>query len=207
MLSPTVGDTFSIEEAFERFGIDAPKSVETLPEKGPTPKFWNVVYTLAAKRVMDQLDGLGVHYYRAMMKTDRVKRRTRRYANPKKEMIESPMFPGYMFVEEDKLDLKSVDGVMGVLMASEETCSRVSNADIVDLRKAIEAGKFDRTKIMREVFRPGTLVRIEDGPFMGFPGTVTKALAGKRARVDVMIFGQETPIEIELTHLSQIKAA
>lgn len=204
---PAVGDTFSLQEAFERFGLAPPQEAAEKPDKGPLPRAWNVVYTLSAKRVMEQLDDLGVHYFRAMMKTDRVKRHTRRYQNPKKEMVEEPMFPGYMFTAADAVDLKSIDGVVGVLMSSDEHYSRVPNSDIEIIRKEITAGKFDKTKIMREVFKVGTLVRVEDGPFMGFPGVVTQALAGKRARVDVEIFGRPTPVELELTQLSQVKAA
>lgn len=200
-----VGASLSLEEAFARYGL-LPARVESpqKPEKGPLPAEWFIVYTLKPKKVIEELDDLSVHHFRAMMKVERLMRRTRKYANPKTEIVEDPMFPGYLFVGAGLVDPKYIDGVLGALMASETAYYRLPNKIIEDLKAAIDLGLFDKKKALREIFKPGSDVRIEDGPFIGFPGKVKKAMSGLRAEVLVDIFGRPTPVVLDL---GQLKAA
>jgi transcriptional antiterminator NusG len=51
----------------------------------------------------------------------------------------------------------------------------------------------------------GDLVRIIDGPFAGFEGTIRELYPEKqRARVHVKVFNRETPVEIQYHQLEKL---
>ena len=71
-------------------------------------------------------------------------------------------------------------------------------------QKLIEClGKVDELAIQDEniaiPFTPGETVKVIDGPFNGFDGTIEKVNEDKRKlEVMVKIFGRKTPLELKL---------
>ena len=71
---------------------------------------------------------------------------------------------------------------------------RDDEADSI-LRRVQEGVEKPRPKVL---FEPGELVRVCDGPFNDFNGTVEEVNYEKnRLRVAVLIFGRSTPVELE----------
>jgi transcriptional antiterminator NusG len=69
-----------------------------------------------------------------------------------------------------------------------------SEADTI-LRRVQDGVDKPRPKVL---FEPGELVRVCDGPFNDFNGTVEEVNYEKnRLRVAVLIFGRSTPVELE----------
>ena len=69
-----------------------------------------------------------------------------------------------------------------------------SEADTI-LRRVQDGVEKPRPKVL---FEPGEMVRVIDGPFNDFNGTVEEVNYDKsRLRVAVLIFGRSTPVELE----------
>ena len=123
----------------------------------------------------------------------------------KKKIKEKNYFPGYVLVSADfshgevQHVIKNVPGVIGFL-GSGSGASRVP----IPLREAeINRifGKFDESNIedetMMSPFVVGEDVKVMDGPFSGFTGSISQVFEDrKKVNVTVKIFGRNTPVEL-----------
>jgi transcriptional antiterminator NusG len=127
-----------------------------------------------------------------------------------KRKSERKFFPGYVLVQietsnEDgkiRIDdeswhlIKETPKVMGFIGGTAERPLPIkdSEADVI-LRRVQDGADKPRPKIL---FEPGQLVRVTEGPFNDFHGTVEEVNYEKnRLRVAVLIFGRSTPVELE----------
>ena len=130
--------------------------------------------------------------------------------NGKKINKERVYFPGYIMVEANLTGelphvIKSVTGVIGFL-------GETKGGDPVPLRKAEVnrmLGKVDELAVQSEnVAIPyilGETVKVIDGPFNGFDGTIEKINEEKRKlEVMVKIFGRKTPLELSYMQVEKI---
>lgn len=128
----------------------------------------------------------------------------------KKYNIEKVYFPGYIMVKANLSGevphvIKSITGVIGFL-------GEVKGGDPVPLRKAEVnrmLGKVDELAIQNEnVVIPyivGETIKVIDGPFNGFDGTIEKINEEKRKlEVMVKIFGRRTPLELSYTQVNKV---
>lgn len=184
-------------EGFVRPLVDADH-----PSKGEPPQFWYIFRTFpnAEESVIEDFDDLGVHWWRAMRKERRLIRATRRCANPRHEIAEVSMYPGYLFAAMEPgrewPDLAGVDGLAAILRMASGSLAVVPSSEIGAIQKEIARGKLDTVK-GRALFDKGSTVRIVEGPFIGFQGTVKKALSGQPVEVLVDILGAARPIAIQ----------
>jgi transcription antitermination factor NusG len=169
------------------------------------PAEWHIVYTepKGEERVALALSRAGVPVFLPKMKQDRILRHTRKYKRPKFKTVEAVMFPRYVFVAADRVDLSGIDGVNGILRR-DGRWARIPDALVEDLRVAIDMGLFDSTRDKRAIFAPGQDVRIEEGPFAGLAAKVKKALSGQDAELLVDLLGRSVLVRVEL---DMIKAA
>lgn len=130
--------------------------------------------------------------------------------NGKKLTVEKVYFPGYIMVEANLAGevphvIKSVTGVIGFL-------GEVKGGSPVPLRKSEVnrmLGKVDELSVENEniaiPYVVGETVKVVDGPFNGFDGTVEKIHEEKRKlEVMVKIFGRKTPLELSYTQVDKI---
>lgn len=129
--------------------------------------------------------------------------------NGKKVSKEKVFFPGYIMVEcvltgELVHVIKNVPGVIGFL-------GEVKGGDPVPLRESEVnrmLGKVDEMAETGEMLNipyvVGEVVKVIDGPFNGFNGTIEKINEEKRKlEVMVKIFGRKTPLELSFMQVEK----
>ncbi len=128
----------------------------------------------------------------------------------KKVNKERVYFPGYIMIEANLSGelphvVKSVTGVIGFL-------GETKGGDPVPLRKSEVnrmLGKVDELAVQNEnvviPFIKGETVKVIDGPFNGFDGTVENINEEKRKlEVMVKIFGRKTPLELSYMQVEKV---
>ena len=122
----------------------------------------------------------------------------------KRRTVERNVFPGYVLVnmileEESWYVVRNTPGVTGFVgMGEEPTPLRSEEVSQILRRMEDEAPKY------RVTFRPGERVRITDGPFNDFRGTVAEIdMERSKVRVMVNFFGRETPVELEFIQVEK----
>ena len=119
-----------------------------------------------------------------------------------KHMSERKFFPGYVLVEMEMNDetwhlVKNTPKVTGFVGgAPGRRPPPISEKEVQAILHQIQEGvEKPKPKVLFEV---GEMVRVKDGPFTDFQGTVEDVNYEKsRLRVAVTIFGRSTPVELE----------
>jgi transcriptional antiterminator NusG len=117
----------------------------------------------------------------------------------KKSISTRKFFPGYILVnmafsEETWLLVKQVPGVIGFVGSG--TPVPLREDEIKEILEQIEAKK-EKVK-PKVIFEKGEVVKVTDGPFLNFNGTIDEVYPEKgKLKVLVQIFGRTTPVELE----------
>ena len=122
----------------------------------------------------------------------------------KRRTVERRVFPGYILVqmlmdEDSWYVVRNTPGVTGFVgMGNEPAPLRPEEVQSILKRMEAEAPKIKVT------YKPGQKVRIVDGPFNEFIGTVDE-IDMERAKVRVMVsfFGRETPVELDFLQVEK----
>ena len=130
--------------------------------------------------------------------------------NGKKVPNEKPFYPGYLMVEANLMGevphvIKNIPGVISFL-------SLTKGGEPVPMRKSEVnrmLGKMDElSEFAVETNIPyvvGESVKVIDGPFNGFNGTIEKIHEDKKKiEVSVMIFGRKTPMELSYMQVEKL---
>ena len=118
-----------------------------------------------------------------------------------RKTTERRLFPGYVFVEmlmdDDTWHLvKHTSKVTGFVGGAKNRPAPISEEEVQKIVSQMEQGT-DKPRHKVE-FMVGELVRVKEGPFADFNGSVEEVNYEKnRLRVSVMIFGRSTPVELE----------
>ena len=120
---------------------------------------------------------------------------------------ERKFFPGYVLVKMDMTDetyhlVKNTPKVTGFLGSGLKPMP-VSEREVARIIGAIEEG-VERPKPTIQ-FEIGETVRVTDGPFASFNGSVEQVDEERaRLRVTVSIFGRATPVELEYSQVEKV---
>ena len=125
----------------------------------------------------------------------------------RKISAERKFFPGYVLVKCDLSDdiyhlIKNTPKVTGFLGADKRPVP-ISDSE-ADRIKGQVADGVERPKATIS-FEIGESVRVADGPFASFNGTIEEVDEGRsRVKVAVSIFGRATPVELEYTQVEKV---
>ena len=156
---------------------------------------WYVAYTKVRSEVRAQnaLREAGLKTY--LPQTTVIIRHAR-----KREKVQRPLFPRYLFVELNEAEpqffkvraCKDIECLVGVT----GTPRSIHGRFVYDLQQAEAAGEFDQTngEPIDDPFRPGDAIRVKVGTkFGGWPGRVLKMTEEGRVKVLLQgMMGKET---------------
>ncbi len=127
--------------------------------------------------------------------------------NGQKRRSERKFFPGYVLVQMDMDDetwhlVKDVPKVMGFIGGTADKPAPITDKEAEAILQRVQEGaEKPRPKVL---FGVGEVVRVIDGPFNDFNGTVEEVNYEKnRLRVAVSIFGRSTPVELEFSQVEK----
>jgi transcriptional antiterminator NusG len=125
-----------------------------------------------------------------------------------KAISERRFFPGYVLVEMEMNDetwhlVKNTNKVTGFVGGSGSKPTPISQAEVDKIMAQMQEGvEKPRPKVLFEV---GEVVRVKEGPFTDFNGSVEEVNYEKnRLRVSVTIFGRATPVELEFGQVEKL---
>lgn len=121
----------------------------------------------------------------------------------KKRSKTKKFLPGYVLIQAD-VDLQVKDfilntsSVMGFLGVNKNTPVPLMPDEVKRILSKADEGLV--TEKVDSLFKVGDTVKINDGPFQNFSGTVQEVSEDKmKMKVMVSIFGRKTPVEIDFT--------
>ena len=127
--------------------------------------------------------------------------------NGQKKTTERKFFPGYVLVEmimdDDSWHLvKHTNKVTGFVGGTKNRPSPISEVEVMKIVNQMQEGtEKPRHKVE---FVVGEYVRVKDGPFTDFNGSVEDVNYEKsKVRVSVTIFGRATPVELEFSQIEK----
>jgi transcriptional antiterminator NusG len=174
-------------------------------------KRWYVVHVYSGfeKKIAQQIkeqaaqSGLADQFEEVLVPTEQVMEMRR----GQKVNTEHKFFPGYVLVKMDLTDdawhlVKNTPKVTGFL-GSKTKPSPISEAEAIRILKQNQEGvERARPAVLFEI---GEQVRVADGPFTSFNGTVEEVDEDKgRLKVSVSIFGRSTPVELEYGQVEKV---
>jgi transcriptional antiterminator NusG len=128
-----------------------------------------------------------------------------RTSGGRRREVRRKLFPGYVFVEMDLTDemrnlIQHVPGVTHFLgVGSGPVPLREEEVERILKTVGEEAAK------PKTMWEPGQAVRITEGPFSEFSGKIIEVNPERETvKVQVAIFGRETPVEVEFTQVERL---
>ncbi|MGI6208800.1 MAG: transcription termination/antitermination protein NusG [Anaerolineae bacterium] len=178
------------------------------PEEEKVPR-WYVVHTYSGyenkvrQNLLHRVESMGAGdlIFEVVVPTEEVVE----LHQGQRRTVQRRIFPGYVLVnmildEHSWTVVRNTPGVTGFVGSGKEPTPLLED-EVAKIMQRMEAG----APRVRVSFQPGSKVRITDGPFAEFIGTVD-TIDNDRRKVRVMVnfFGRDTPIELDFLQVEEI---
>ena len=172
-------------------------------------KHWYAIHTYSGhenkvKASIERLaesKGLAGKIFRVLVPTEE----EIRVRDGKRQQIKRKVFPGYVLIEMILDDstwhlVKDTTGVTGFVSSGNKPV-RLQEKEVADILKSASEGTL-KPKVAWEKGEP---IRVVNGPFAEFTGTIEEVNIGKeKLKVLISIFGRDTPVELDFTQVEKI---
>jgi len=124
-----------------------------------------------------------------------------------KSISERRLYPGYVLVQMTMNDdswhlVKSTPKVSSFIGGSAQKPTPIKDSEVEVILQRMNDSKVNPTQKL--TFEVGEAVRVIDGPFKDFAGTVEEINYEKsKLRVSVVIFGRSTPVELQFGQIEK----
>jgi transcriptional antiterminator NusG len=128
-------------------------------------------------------------------------------AGGKKKTIKKKFFPGYVLIKMIMNDktwhlVKSTDKITGFVGGTLDKPAPITNEEAAYMTSQMEDGfKKPRTTVN---FTEGESVKVIEGPFANFVGTIEAVSDKGKIKVNVSIFGRPTPVELDFSQVEKV---
>src|SRR5258708_38874755 len=170
---------------------------------------WYIIHTYSghenkvAKSLKQRVESMGFQNraFEVIVPT----RNTVKVAGGKKENVIEKIFPGYVLVrmeldDESWLLVRTTQGVTAFIGAGNKP-TPISDKEVEAIQKFMAVEE----PLYKASFSKGEAVKIVDGPFADFLGTIDEIDETKgKLKVLVSIFGRETPVELDFLQVSKL---
>jgi transcription termination/antitermination protein NusG len=213
--APTEG---SLAEAVTELAAEADEEDAFVPVESPydRPGKWYVIHSYAGyeNKVKTNLESriasmnMEERIFEAVIPMEDVIE----FKNGKKQVVSKKVFPGYLMVrlhldDDSWYVVRNTPGVTGFvgLGARPTPLSRKEVESTLQVKAEdgeVTGGKKTRPRLEYEI---GESVRVKEGPFADFSGTVAEINEDQlKLKVLVNIFGRETPVELEFAQVAKL---
>jgi transcriptional antiterminator NusG len=189
---------------------------DAIPERvlaiGDTPDFkWYIVHVLSGfeNRVLKTLKerivnhSMTEYFAEIMVPEEQVVANV----NGKKRTMKKKFFPGYVLIKMIMNDktwhlVKDTDKITGFIGGTKDKPMPITDEEATAMTASMAEG-FKRSRSVAN-FSEGDSVKVIEGPFTSFVGTVETISEKGKVKVQVLIFGRPTPVELEFSQVEKV---
>jgi transcriptional antiterminator NusG len=191
--------------------VTTPSSAAAAPASANPDLRWYVVHAYSGmekaveRNILERINRAGMQHKfgRILVPMEEVVE----VKNGQKRTTERKFFPGYVLVEMIMDDeswhlVKHTNKVTGFVGGAKNRPAPISEEEVMKIVNQMQEGS-DKPRHKVE-FEVGEYVRVKDGPFTDFNGSVEEVNYEKnKVRVAVTIFGRSTPVELEFSQIEK----
>jgi len=196
----------ALEEEIKQDDTSSPK-VDQIATDDPAK--WYIIHTYSghenkvSKSIKQRVQSLG--FEKRIFDVIVPTRNTIKVSGGKKETVKEKIFPGYVLVkmvldDESWLLVRTTQGVTAFIGAGNKP-TPISNQEVEAIQKFMN----EEEPLYKATFSVGEAVKIVDGPFADFLGTIDNIDEARgKLKVLVSIFGRETPVELDFLQVNKL---